>query len=397
VNSEAKEIKVTPRILMGPGPSDVDPRVFRAMATPLVGHLDPEFLEIMNESMDMLRRLFQTNNTLTIPISATGSAGMEASFCNVIEDGDEVLICVNGVFGQRMTDVAERCRAKLTLIEADWGKIIPPEKVKIELDKKKFKVVAIVHAETSTGALQPLEEIGKMVREHDSLFLVDTVTSLAGAPVKVDEWLIDICYSGTQKCLSCPPGLSPITFGERAMTAIRNRKSKVQSWYLDMNMIERYWGSERFYHHTAPISMIYAFHEALRIIHEEGLENRFRRHRINASALWAGLTAMGLKLLAQEGYRAPMLTSVGIPDGIVDLNVRKKLLGNYGIELGGSLGDFKGKAWRVGLMGHSSTKRNVLFFLNALDSILNEEGYKVERGSSVDAGNRVFDTSFSVN
>jgi alanine-glyoxylate transaminase/serine-glyoxylate transaminase/serine-pyruvate transaminase len=390
VNSESKEIKVTPRILMGPGPSDVDPRVLRAMATPLVGHLDPEFLEIMNESMDMLRRLFQTNNTLTIPISATGSAGMEAAFCNVIEDGDEVLICVNGVFGQRMTDVAERCRAKLTLIEADWGKIIPPEKVKIELDKKKFKVVAIVHAETSTGALQPLEEIGKMVREHDSLFLVDTVTSLAGAPVKVDEWLIDICYSGTQKCLSCPPGLSPITFGERAMTAIRNRKSKVQSWYLDMNMIERYWGSERFYHHTAPISMIYALHEALRIIHEEGLENRFKRHRINASALWAGLTAMELKLLAQEGYRAPMLTSVGIPNGIVDLNVRKKLLSNYGIELGGSLGDLKGKAWRVGLMGYSSTKRNVLFFLNALDSILNEEGYKVERGAGVDAGKGSF-------
>ena len=394
MNSESKEIKVTPRILMGPGPSDVDPRVLRAMATPLVGHLDPEFLEIMNESMDMLRRLFQTNNTLTIPISATGSAGMEAAFCNVIEDGDEILICVNGVFGQRMTDVAERCRAKLTLIEADWGKIIPPDKVKIELDKKKFKVVAIVHAETSTGALQPLEEIGKMVREHDSLFLVDTVTSLAGAPVKVDEWLIDICYSGTQKCLSCPPGLSPITFGERAMTAIRNRKSKVQSWYLDMNMIERYWGSERFYHHTAPISMIYAIHEALRIIHEEGLENRFKRHRVNASALWAGLEAMGMKLLAQEGYRAPMLTSVGIPDGIVDLNVRKKLLGNYGIELGGSLGELKGKAWRVGLMGHSSTKRNVLFFLSTLESILSEEGYKkIERGAGVDSANQVFDSN----
>jgi alanine-glyoxylate transaminase/serine-glyoxylate transaminase/serine-pyruvate transaminase len=390
LSSEYNEIKVTPRILMGPGPSDVDPRVLRAMATPLVGHLDPEFLEIMNESMDMLRRLFQTNNMLTIPVSATGSAGMEAAFCNVIEEGDEVLICVNGVFGQRMTDVAERCRAKLTLIEADWGKIIPPEKVKSAIDNQKFKVVAIVHAETSTGVLQSLEEIGGMVREHDSLFLVDTVTSLAGAPVKVDEWLIDICYSGTQKCLSCPPGLSPITFNERAMNAIRNRKSKVQSWYLDMNMIERYWGSERFYHHTAPISMIYAFHEALRIIHEEGLENRFKRHSANAFALWAGLEAMGMKLLAQEGYRAPMLTSVGIPEGIVDLNVRKKLLQRYGIELGGSLGELKGKAWRIGLMGHSSTKRNVLFFLSALESILNEEGYKIERGTGIDVANKVF-------
>lgn len=390
MSSEYNEIKVTPRILMGPGPSDVDPRVLRAMATPLVGHLDPEFLEIMNESMDMLRRLFQTNNMLTIPVSATGSAGMEAAFCNVIEEGDEVLICVNGVFGQRMTDVAERCRAKLTLIEADWGKIIPPEKVKSAIDNQKFKVVAIVHAETSTGVLQSLEEIGGMVREHDSLFLVDTVTSLAGAPVKVDEWLIDICYSGTQKCLSCPPGLSPITFNERAMNAIRNRKSKVQSWYLDMNMIERYWGSERFYHHTAPISMIYAFHEALRIIHEEGLENRFKRHSANAFALWAGLEAMGMKLLAQEGYRAPMLTSVGIPEGIVDLNVRKKLLQRYGIELGGSLGELKGKAWRIGLMGHSSTKRNVLFFLSALESILNEEGYKIERGTGIDVANKVF-------
>lgn len=367
-----KEIKVSPRTLMGPGPSDVDPRVLRAMATPLVGHLDPEFLEIMNESMDMLRKLFQTDNMLTIPVSATGSAGMEASFCNVIEEDDEVLICVNGVFGQRMTDVAERCRAKVTTLNADWGKIIPPEKVKSALKERKYKVVAIVHAETSTGVLQPLEEIGKMVREHDALFLVDTVTSLGGAPVKVDEWLIDICYSGTQKCLSCPPGLSPITFSERAMKAIRSRKSKVQSWYLDMNMIEKYWGSERLYHHTAPISMIYAFHEALRVIHEEGLENRFERHRLNGLALQAGLEAMGLELLAQEGYRAPMLTSVGLPEGVADIDVRKKLLERYGIELGGGLGDFKGKAWRIGLMGYSSTKRNVLTFLSALESILSE-------------------------
>jgi len=360
------------------------------MATPLVGHLDPDFLDIMNETMDMLRRLFQTKNTLTIPVSGTGSAGMEAALCNVIEEGDEVLVCVNGVFGQRMSDIVERCRGKLTTVEADWGRIIPPEQVKSALEKGRPKVVAVVHAETSTGVLQPLEEIGRMVRGHDALFLVDTVTSLAGAPVKVDEGGIDICYSGTQKCLSCPPGLAPITFGDRAMAAIRNRKQKVQSWYLDMSMIERYWGQERFYHHTAPISMIYAFHEALRVIHEEGLEQRFQRHRTNGAALAAGLEAMGLKLLAQEEYRAPMLTTVGIPDGVADTNVRKKLLNNYLIELGGGLGDFKGKAWRVGLMGYSSTKRNVLCLLSALESILAEEGYDAQRGAGVEAANRVF-------
>ena len=385
------EINPSLRTLMGPGPSNVDPRVLKAMATPLVGHLDPDFLEIMDETMDMLRRLFQTENTLTIPISGTGSSGMEAALCNVIEEGDEVLVCVNGVFGQRMSDIVERCRGKLTNVEADWGRIIPPEKVKAALEKGHPKIVAIVHAETSTGVLQPLEEISQMVREHDALFLVDTVTSLAGVPVKVDEWGIDICYSGTQKCLSCPPGLSPVTFSDRAMEAIRNRKSKVQSWYLDMSMIERYWGQERFYHHTAPISMIYAFHEALRVIHEEGLEKRFQRHSTNGAAMAAGLEAMGLRLLAQEGYRAPMLTTVGIPDGIVDINVRKKLLNDYLIELGGGLGDFKGKAWRVGLMGYSSTKRNVLYLLSALENIMAEEGYEVKRGAGVDAANRVFE------
>jgi len=390
MSEKYSEINTSERILMGPGPSNVDPRVLRAMATPLVGHLDPEFLNIMNETMDMLRGLFQTKNILTIPVSGTGSAGMEAAFCNVIEEGDEVLVCVNGVFGQRMMDVVERCRGKLITVTADWGKIIPPEKVKDALEKGSPKIVAIVHAETSTGVLQPLEEIGQMVREHKALFLVDTVTSLAGAPVKVDEWGIDICYSGTQKCLSCPPGLAPITFGEKAMEAIRKRKQKVQSWYLDMSMIERYWGSERFYHHTAPISMIYALHEALRIIHEEGLEKRFQRHSTNSNALKAGLEAMGLKLLAQEGYRAPMLTSVGIPEGIVDLNVRKKLLSDYLIELGGGLGDFKGKAWRVGLMGHSCTKKNVLYLLSSLEGVLIQEGYKIQRGAGTEAANHIF-------
>ena len=385
-----REINPSTRTLMGPGPSDVDPRVLKAMATPLVGHLDPDFLEIMDETMDMLRSLFQTKNALTIPRSGTGSSGMEAALCNVIEEGDEVLVCINGVFGQRMSDIVQRCGGELTTLEVDWGKIIPPEKIKEALEKSSPKIVAIVHAETSTGVLQPLEQIGQMVRKHDALFLVDAVTSLAGAQVKIDEWGVDICYSGTQKCLSCPPGLAPITFNDRAMDVIRNRKKKVQSWYLDMSMIERYWGEERVYHHTAPISMIYAFHEALRIIHEEGLEERFQRHSATGKALAAGLEAMGLKLLAQEGYRAPMLTTVGIPDGIVDANVRKKLLNDYLIEIGGGLGAFKGKAWRVGLMGHSCTKRNVLCLLSALENILAEEGYSVKRGAGVDAANQAF-------
>jgi alanine-glyoxylate transaminase/serine-glyoxylate transaminase/serine-pyruvate transaminase len=275
-------------------------------------------------------------------------------------------------------------------LEADWGKIVPPEEIRAALKKDSPKIVAIVHAETSTGVLQPLEEIGRMAKEHNALFLVDTVTSLAGAPVKVDEWGIDISYSGTQKCLSCPPGLSPITFSDRAMEVIRNRKSSVQSWYLDMNMIEHYWDADRLYHHTAPISMIYAFHEALRLIHEEGLEKRFQRHSTNGAALAAGLEATGLKLLAQEGYRAPMLTTVGIPDGVVDINVRKKLLNRYSIEVGGGLGAFKGKAWRIGLMGFSCTKRNVLCLLSALESILVEEGCDVRRGAGVDAANQIF-------
>jgi len=386
-----KELKPSTRILMGPGPSNVDPRVLKAMATPLVGHLDPDFLEIMNETMDMLKLLFQTRNLLTIPISGTGSSGMEAAFCNVVEKGDRVLICVNGLFGQRMCDVAERCGAEVITANANWGYIITPEKVK-EAIREKPKIVAIVHAETSTGILQPLEEIKQIAKENGALFLVDTVTSLAGAPVKVDDWDIDICYSGTQKCLSCPPGLAPITFSDIAMNVIRNRKSKVQSWYLDMTMIERYWGSERFYHHTAPVSMIYAFHEALRIIHEEGLENRFRRHKMNGLALKSGLESMGLRLIAQDDYRAPMLTTVGIPEGIDDVKVRKRLLNNYYIELGGSLGEFKGKSWRVGLMGHSSTKQNVLFLLSALDNILAEEGYKFERGAGVDAASCFYES-----
>ncbi len=378
-------VQTSNRILMGPGPSNVHPRVLTAMATPLVGHLDPEFLAIMDQTQEMLRELFGTTNRLTIPVSGTGSSGMEAALCNVLEPGDEALICVNGVFGERMSDIVGRCGAELIRIDAPWGRIIPPEEVKAALQQCNPKVVAIVHAETSTGILQPLTEIGQLVREHGALFLVDTVTSLAGAHVGVDEHLIDICYSGTQKCLSCPPGLAPITFGPRALEAIHRRKTKVQSWYLDMTMIERYWGEDRSYHHTAPISMAYAFNEALRIILTEGLETRYARHERHSAALKAGLTAMGLELLAQEGYRAPMLTTVGIPDGVEDLVIRRRLLQEYNLELGGGLGDFKGKAWRVGLMGESCTQSNVFLLLSALEKLLSESGYTVQPGASLSA------------
>lgn len=371
------------RILMGPGPSNVHPRVLKAMATPVIGHLDPQFLKVMDETRENLRLLFRTKNHFTIAISGTGSAGMEAALVNILEPGDRIIIGVAGVFGERMCDVAGRCGAEVVRVEAAWGDIITPEQIAAELKKKPAKVVAVVHAETSTGAHQPLHEISKIAHEHGALFLVDTVTSLGGCEVSVDEWGIDICYSGTQKCISCPPGLAPITFNERAMEAVRARKTKVQSWYLDMTMIERYWGEERFYHHTAPISMIYALAEALNIIMEEGLEARWQRHARLGGALHKGLEAMGLKLLAKQGHRLPMLTSVGIPDGVDDLVVRRSLLADLNIELGGGLGIFKGKAWRVGLMGESCCQANVLLILSALEARLCAQGISISPGAGI--------------
>ena len=386
------ELNTPKRILMGPGPSNVHPRVLKAMATPLVGHLDPTFLTIMNETQDLLRRLFNTKNQLTIPVSATGSAGMETCLCNLIEEGDEVVVCINGVFGKRMADIVERNRGKLTLVESEWGKTIDPAKVEDALKGKKVKVVAIVHAETSTGTLQPLEEISKLVHKTGALFIVDTVTSLGGHPVEVDKWGIDASYSGTQKCISAPPGLSPVTFSERAIDVIEKRKSKVQSWYLDMTMVKKYWGQERVYHHTAPISMVYALREALRLIFEEGLENRYKRHKLNHRALVAGLNAMGLELLPKEDERLWMLNAVRIPDGIEDAAVRSRLLSEYSLELGGGLGDFKGKLWRIGLMGESSTKTNVMLLLTALERILSEDGFSLEKGEAAEAASAVYKT-----
>ncbi|MDH7568037.1 MAG: alanine--glyoxylate aminotransferase family protein [Armatimonadota bacterium] len=362
------------RLLLGPGPSNVDPRVLRALSTPLLGHLDPAFLAIMDETMELLRTVFQTRNRFTIPVSGTGSAGMEAALVNVLEPGDTAVVCVNGVFGERMCDVAARCGAEVTRVDAEWGRAIDPGAVASALRGKRPKVVAVVHAETSTGVLQPVAEIGALARQAGALFLVDTVTSLGGVPVCVDQWGADVVYSGTQKCLSCPPGLAPITFSERALEVVRARKTKVQSWYLDMTMIEKYWSGERLYHHTAPISMNYALREALRIVHEEGLEARFQRHRRNQEALLAGLEGMGLSLFADPAHRLPSLTTVWVPEGVEDGVVRKRLLDEFHIEIGGGLGPVKGKIWRIGLMGYASRPASVLAVLSALERILGRSG-----------------------
>lgn len=374
------------RVLLGPGPSNVSPRVLRAMSAPTVGHLDPEFIKVMDDSMDLLRALFKTANAITLPVSGTGSAGMEAAVVNFVEPGDKIIIGVNGLFGERMVDVAQRCGAEVVQVSAEWGQIIEPRAIKAVLDSNpKVKLVCVVHAETSTGAWQPLEEIGRLAREHDALFLVDTVTSLAGCDVQVDNWGIDICYSGTQKNLSCPPGLAPLTVGERALQALEARKTKVQSWYLDLSMVRQYWGAGRFYHHTAPVNMIYALREALRLIHEEGLEKRFARHKLNGDALHAGLQAMGLELHAQQGYRLPVLTTVRIPEGVEDLKVRQTLLNEFGIEVGGGLGPLRGKVWRIGLMGYSSTEANLVLLLSALEAVLPRFGFEAGRGSGTAA------------
>jgi len=374
------------RILMGPGPSNADPRVLLAMAKPLVGHLDPEFIKIMNHLQDLLRHLFGTQNAQSIPISGTGSAGMEAAFVNVVEPGDRVLVCQNGVFGERMADVAERCGANLRTLSAPWGKAFDLADLEKELRAFQPKVLAIVHAETSTGVLQPLEEFPKILKKYpETLLLVDTVTSLGGHPVKVDEWGIDICYSGTQKCLSCPPGLAPITFSPKAMDKIRGRNKKVQSWYLDMNLVGKYWGSDRTYHHTAPVSMNYALLEALRIIKEEGLERRYDRHHRNHLALSQGIEALGLSMFVEKTYRLWPLNTINIPPGIDDIKLRKKLLDEFNLEIGGGLGTLKGKIWRVGLMGHSSSETNVIYFLTALEQTLREQGFEFPRGAGVSA------------
>jgi alanine-glyoxylate transaminase / serine-glyoxylate transaminase / serine-pyruvate transaminase len=358
------------RTLLGPGPSPVNPRVYQALSLPVVGHLDPKFLEIMDQNMAMLREVFQTTNRVALPMSGTGSAGMETCFVNLIEPGDAVLIGVNGVFGTRMMDVAERCGAQVDTVQAEWGMALEPARFKTALAKKSYKLVALVHAETSTGVLQPLDDISRLVREHGALLLVDTVTSLGGAPVRVDALGIDACYSGTQKCLGCPPGLAPVTLSERAIAVVRNRKSKVQSWYLDLSMIEKYWGSERVYHHTAPISMNYALHEALRVLLEEGLETAWQRHRRVHDHFIREMRRLELEPAVVEGVRAPMINAIKIPGGTDDAKVRQRLYDDFNIEIGAGLGPLKGKIWRVGLMGHGAREENVELLAKALKQLL---------------------------
>ena len=362
---------IKPRMLMGPGPSDVNPRVLEAMAAPTIGHLDPQFLDVLNDIREMLQQVFQTANPLTLAVSGTGSAGMETCVVNLIEPGDKMLVCVAGVFAARMTDVAERAGAEVTAIEVPWGQVFTPDAVAAAMDAHgPFKVVGIVHAETSTGAAQPIAPISQVVHDAGALLLVDTVTSLGGMEVDVDGWRIDACYSGTQKCLSCPPGLAPVTFSTAAEGVIANRKTKVRSWYLDMNMVRKYWGSERLYHHTAPINMNYALHEALRIVLEEGLDARWARHAAQHEALKAGLADMGIRYLADPNHQLPMLNAVAAPEGVEEAAVRKRLLDEHDIEIGGGLGAFKGKAWRIGLMGESATPRHVAALISALKDIL---------------------------
>jgi alanine-glyoxylate transaminase/serine-glyoxylate transaminase/serine-pyruvate transaminase len=336
----------------------------------VVGHLDPKFLEIMDQSMAMLREVFQTKNRLALPMSGTGSAGMETCFANLLEPGDAVLIGVNGVFGTRMVDVARRCGAQVDTVEAEWGTALDAQGFKNALAKKKYKVVALVHAETSTGVLQPLDDIAKLVRNDGALLLVDTVTSLGGAPVRVDELGIDACYSGTQKCLSCPPGLSPVTFSARALQAVRGRKTKVQSWYLDLSMIEKYWGSERLYHHTAPISMNYALHEALRIVLEEDLDGAWQRHKRVHDVFVREMRKLEIEPAVAESIRAPMINAIKIPEGVDDAQVRQRLYDEFDIEIGAGLGPLKGKIWRVGLMGHGAREENAELLARALKSLI---------------------------
>ncbi|RJS74444.1 alanine--glyoxylate aminotransferase family protein [Candidatus Bathyarchaeota archaeon] len=386
--SKKKYAEICPpeRLLLGAGPSNVDPRVLKALISPIVAHLDPFFLEVMDETVELLRYAFRTKNHITMPISGTGSAGMESAICNIVEEGDDVVVCVNGFFGERMKEMVQRCGGNPVVVEAEWGEPIRREDVEKALSESNARVVTIVHAETSTGILQPIKEISRTVHEYDALLVVDAVTSLGGCELDVDEYSIDLCYSASQKCLNCPPGLAPITASEKAMERIRNRKTKVQSWYLDLSTIEKYWlENNRVYHHTAPILLVYALREALRLLYEEGLESRWRRHEKNGDALVAGLEALGLEMHARKENRCPAITAIKIPENVSDINVRTALREQFGITVSGGLGRLAGQVWRIGLMGINSSERNVILVLEALERVLKKEGFPVELGTGVGA------------
>ncbi len=376
------------RTLMGPGPSDVSPRVLEALARPTIGHLDPAFVAMMDDMKLLLQYVYQTQNQLTLPVSAPGSAGMESCFVNLVEPGDKVIVCQNGVFGGRMKENVVRIGATPIMVEDEWGSVVDPDKVEAALKANPdAKILAFVHAETSTGAQSDAATLTKLAHEYDCLTIVDAVTSLGGTPVKVDEWQIDAIYSGTQKCLSAPPGLSPISFSERAAEAVRQRKTPVQSWFMDLNLVMGYWGpgAKRAYHHTAPINNLYGLHEALVMLQEEGLENAWARHEHHHQALRAGLEAMGMNFVVKEGDRLPQLNAVTIPDGVDDATVRQRLLNEYHLEIGAGLGALAGKVWRIGLMGHAANARNVLYCLSALENVLSDMKAPINTGVGVAA------------
>lgn len=364
---QTSQVDVPARLLLGPGPSNAHPRVLQALGMPQVGHLDPAFLELMDEVQELLRYAWQTDNELTIPVSGTGSSAMEAAVANTVEPGDDVLVGCNGYFGERLVDMAGRYGGTVHRLDKPWGQVFSLDELRAGLEEHQPEVLALVHAETSTGARQPLEGVAELCRDVDCLLLVDTVTSLGGVPLYVDEWGVDVAYSGTQKCLSCPPGLAPLTLGPRAVEKLNTRDTQVPNWYLDMSMVAEYWGSERTYHHTAPINMNYALREALRLVGEEGLEARWNRHQDMAELLWDGLAALGLECHVDREYRLPSLTTVRVPEDVDAGRVTNTLLDTYNIEIGGGLGELSGNVWRIGLMGFNSRRENVYRLLDALD------------------------------
>jgi alanine-glyoxylate transaminase/serine-glyoxylate transaminase/serine-pyruvate transaminase len=367
------------RLLCGPGPSDVPASVLEALARPLVGHLDPSFVALLDEVREMLRRVFRTSNEVTFAVSGTGSAGMEAALVNLVEPGDRVLVAVAGVFGERMAEIARRAGAEVEEVAVPWGQPVPAERVDEALARRPAKVVAVVHAETSTGLHQPVADLARVARERGALVVVDAVTSLAGVPVLVDEWGIDVCYAGTQKCLSVPPGLAPITFSERAMAAVRARRTPVRSWYLDVTLLTRYWGAERAYHHTAPVSMLLGLHEGLRLVLAEGLEARWERHARLGRALAEALEAMGFQPLAAAGHRLPQLAAVALPPGVDEARARSRLLDDHGIEVGAGLGPWAGRAWRIGLMGESCRPEKLERLLAGIRAVIGDRGRRADR------------------
>jgi len=373
------------RKLMGPGPLEIHPRVYQALTSPIIGHLDPAYLKILDQVGDQLRKVFQTRNRLTHAAPGTGTSGMEACVANLIEPGDKILVCVHGYFGDRLRQMAERQGAQIMLIEEEWGKPTDPQRVEAALKADAYKVITLVHAETSTGVLQPMDDIVKLADKYGVMILLDTVTSLGGLEVKMDEWGLDAAYSCSQKCIGCPPGLSPVSFSDRAVEAVKNRKHPVSSWYLDITLLEKYWGSDRVYHHTSSSTLNYALLEALQLIDEEGLQNRFNRHLENHRALVAGIEAMGLEMFVRPEYRLPTLNAVKIPEGVDDVKVRSYLLETFNLEIGGGLGALKGNVWRVGLMGYSSSAENILFFLSAISRALAIQGYKTDLAAGTHA------------